>query len=397
MTAMLQNIWESPIVSQIAFHPQPATPSYLDATSGPKRDGTFMVSGGVKVCYRLHMPADTVEIKVVVFHWHGNAELCTDGDSVAEMFHRNGAALLSIDYRGFGWSTGEPSITTLCSDAEECYIASQQVLDAAGCGAAKRVMWGRSIGATCAVHIASKKAKKVHGLFIESGLLAIKELPMIPMIAQQMFGQQAPMMLQMVPDPHDTRGKLASVGCPLLVMHGDQDEIVPISQGVEAHDRCASQQKKLVRWPDAGHNNIHVLHGGEWATEMASLLGLAMEFTNPFPAGALVEAHSLNAEHLNGLQGRILGPQADRVRVQLPDPHGEKALKPVNLKLIDEGEEPAEGLFKPGDTVEAHSLSSEQLNGQRGKVTAWQGDRVLVNFPDHGEKALKPGNLKIVL
>eukprot|EP00747_Dinoflagellata_sp_TGD_P179711 gnl/TRDRNA2_/TRDRNA2_30968_c0_seq1.p1 gnl/TRDRNA2_/TRDRNA2_30968_c0~~gnl/TRDRNA2_/TRDRNA2_30968_c0_seq1.p1 ORF type:complete len:426 (-),score=75.93 gnl/TRDRNA2_/TRDRNA2_30968_c0_seq1:66-1343(-) len=391
MASMLDGIWDSPMVTQIAFKPRPATASYMNATTGRIRDGSFTMSDGVHVGYRLFLPPENVEVKAVVYFFHGNSETCTEVADVVDVFHRVGAALLSIDYRGFGWSTGQPSITKICSDADECFAASQRVLHAAGIGGVKRIMWGRSIGASSAVHLASRNPKKVHGMVIDSGLLAIKELPMIPTIAQQMLGQQSQMMLQMVSDPHNTRGKLSAIACPVLVVHGDKDEIVPVAQGVEMHDKCASQSKVIKRWPDAGHNNIQELHGKEWATEVAALIGRAVKYTNKFPAGALVEAHSLNTKHLNDLRGRVQGPAGDRIRVLLPDPHGEKALKPENLKLIDEGDS-----FDPGILVETHSLSAVEMNGMRGTVVAWQNDRVLVSFPHHGEKAIKPTNLKVV-
>lgn len=48
-----------------------------------------------------------------------------------------------------------------------------------------------------------------------------------------------------------------------------------------------------------------------------------------------------------------------------------------------------------GATVEAHSLTTVRLNGARGKVTGLEGERVKVKFSE-GEKALKPSNLKLV-
>ncbi len=45
--------------------------------------------------------------------------------------------------------------------------------------------------------------------------------------------------------------------------------------------------------------------------------------------------------------------------------------------------------------MEAHSLSSVALNGLRGKVVGFQGERVKVEF-SVGGKALKPANLKLV-
>ncbi len=53
-----------------------------------------------------------------------------------------------------------------------------------------------------------------------------------------------------------------------------------------------------------------------------------------FPVGSLVEAHSLSSKVLNGLQGTVTGRQGDRIQVGSQPPHGGKALKPTNLKII---------------------------------------------------------------
>ena len=44
------------------------------------------------------------------------------------------------------------------------------------------MMFGRSIGATCAVHLAAKQSRKVHGLIVDSGLMSIKQLPTVQML-----------------------------------------------------------------------------------------------------------------------------------------------------------------------------------------------------------------------
>lgn len=51
-----------------------------------------------------------------------------------------------------------------------------------------------------------------------------------------------------------------------------------------------------------------------------------------FPVGAIVETHSLKTAALNGARGKVVGFQEERVRVELPG--GEKALMPMNLKLV---------------------------------------------------------------
>lgn len=389
----LDNIWDNPMIANIAFHPSRVEPTYLGATTGPVRDGTFEVAGGDKVSYRFYVPAGNAIVKVVVYFFHGNAEVCTAMDDIADMLHCYGAALLSIDYRGYSWGTGTPSLKKLCSDAEQCFVASQQLLKAAGFGTAKLVAHGRSIGATCAVHLASKFPGKIHGLVVDSGLMSIKQLPMVQIMGPMVFAQN-PQMFQMLPEPFDTLGKLAALACPTLVMHGDQDEIVPYSQAVQCHEKVAAQQKKLRCWQGSTHNNVGMMYGNQWKEEIKVLLDQALEFTNPFPAGCLVEAHSLSAPTFNGLQGRVLGPQEDRLRVQLPDPHGEKSIKPANLRMI---EEKTVFDFPEGARVEAHSLSAAALNGARGVVLGSLNDRVRVMFDDpHGEKGLKPANLNLL-
>ncbi|CAJ1461126.1 unnamed protein product [Effrenium voratum] len=386
----LDAIWENPMVANIAFHPSKIEPSYLDST-GPIRDGTFDTSDGNKISYRFYVPS-SMKPKIVVYFFHGNAEVCTAMDDIAEMLHAHGAALLSIDYRGYAWGTGQPSLKKLCADADQCFTASEGLLAAAGFADARRVVFGRSIGATCAVHLAQKRARKVHGLIVDSGLMSIKQLPTVQMLGPMVF-QGNTEMFQQLPEPFDTLGKLPAVGCPALVMHGDKDEIVPYTQAVQCHDALKTPAKKLQCWVGATHNDVWCLYAEPWRHEVKTLLEQALEFENSFPAGALVETHSLSAAELNGLQGRILGPEKDRLRVELPV--GVKALKPSNLKLLDEEPEKGADDFPIGATVEAHSLSSADLNGRRGKVLGPQNERVQVEFED-GKKALKPCNLKVV-
>eukprot|EP00927_Polykrikos_kofoidii_P067670 TRINITY_DN63118_c0_g1_i1.p1 TRINITY_DN63118_c0_g1~~TRINITY_DN63118_c0_g1_i1.p1 ORF type:complete len:361 (+),score=58.34 TRINITY_DN63118_c0_g1_i1:63-1145(+) len=333
--SMLAGIWQNPMVTSIAFHPSRSEPQYMGATSGPIRDGVFEVSGGDSVSYRLYMPAG--EVSVVVYFWHGNAEVCTSVDAVKDVFCDSGAAVLSLDYRGYSWGTGQPSLTKLCSDAEECFAASLPVLEQAGCGEAKRVAMGRSIGATCAVHVAAKKASKIHGLIVDSGLMSLKGLPMVAMMGPMVLG--SPEAFSSLAEPFDTLGSMRAISCPTLVMHGKRDEIVPFSQGADCHERCQSQDKTLKAWDNATHNDVYVNYAAEWAAAVTDLIAKAASFTDAFPAGSLVEAHSLSAEEMNGLQGRVLGPQADRYRINFPDPVGEKALKASNLKILAEESE----------------------------------------------------------
>jgi len=396
MAMMGDGIWDMPMVRQIIFHVQKSKPDYMDATTGDTRDGTFTVDRDSKVAYRLYLPSG--KARAVVFFFHGNAEVCTDIGHLKDAFTSNGTALLSIDYRGYAWGSGEPSISKICSDAEECFKQADAVLSAAGCGDGKRIAMGRSIGATCAVHLAAKFAADIHGLVVDSGLMAVKQLPMVQQIAPQLLGPQGTQMLGALKEPVSTLSKLSAVGCPTLVMHGIKDEIVPVSQGVECHDKLPCAQKTLRQWENATHNDVTLNYASEWTALITKLVDDALAFHTEFPAGALVEAHSLSAAELNGLQGSVVGPQSggERFRVEFAAPNGEKALKPANLKVL---ERVPKDPFPVGATVEVHSLASAAgaaFNGKKGKVLGLQGDRVRINFGEEGEKALKAANLKVV-
>eukprot|EP00438_Fugacium_kawagutii_P024839 Skav205741 [mRNA] locus=scaffold1496:306193:311021:- [translate_table: standard] len=318
----------------------PSRPTHLDATSGPIRDGTFTMADENKISFRFYVPPKEADVKIVVYFFHGNAEVCTAMDDIAEMLHSHGAALLSIDYRGYAWGTGQPSLKKLCSDADQCFRASERLLADAGIVSAKRVMFGRSIGATCAVHLAAK-SQKVHGLIVDSGLMSIKQLPTVQMLGPMVF-QKQPDMFSKLPEPFNTLGKLSAISCPVLVMHGDK----------------ASQSASLKCWPiSAGHNDVWLLYAEPWRKEVkTSRLAFqrqALDFENRIPTGALVEAHSLSVAEMNGLQ----------------------ALKPANLSIIElEPEKGANGTgsgvddFPVGATVEAFGLSKAELNGLRGKA-----------------------------
>ncbi|MGB5611644.1 MAG: hypothetical protein WBM67_03195, partial [Sedimenticolaceae bacterium] len=102
---------DHPAVNAAIFFPRPATG--LPAPRGSE-DLTIPVGGGVTVAARYH-PSDLS--LPIVLHFHGNGEIVQDYDTIAPAFHLAGASLVSADYRGYGSSTGSPSVRCLLDDA----------------------------------------------------------------------------------------------------------------------------------------------------------------------------------------------------------------------------------------------------------------------------------------
>jgi pimeloyl-ACP methyl ester carboxylesterase len=88
------------------------------------------------------------------------------------------------------------------------------------------VLFGRSIGSVCAIHLAARFPTQFHGLIIESGIASLLELPMVAMLAAGM--PMVAVLVSRLPDPWANKAKMASVSIRTLIIHGERDEISPV-------------------------------------------------------------------------------------------------------------------------------------------------------------------------
>jgi alpha-beta hydrolase superfamily lysophospholipase len=211
--SMLADFWNSPMIGQIAF-PARKEAKGCNATAGTE-DGEINVDGGVSVGYRLYTGLPASQLKAVGLYFHGNAEVCTDLGYGIDRFYSAGMAMLSVDFRGYGWSGGSPSFGALCPDADRVAAAMPAILAKAGLGALPVLLVGRSIGATAAVHLAAGAGaeQSFAGLLLEAGLMTVKDLPMLAPLTQMIPG--AEMMLPMLPEPVSTMQKLTASTLPV--------------------------------------------------------------------------------------------------------------------------------------------------------------------------------------
>ena len=153
LPAFDEKFWDSPFVSQLAFVPRKT------ARTGRHPEGVIPVEGaelGWLLFTRGGADEPAAADAPVVFYCHANAEVAADVEHLAPILHAAGAcAVLAIDYRGYGWSTGSPSLSTLLSDIEAVQAALPELLQRHALGGRKVIAYGRSLGAACAVHAVS--------------------------------------------------------------------------------------------------------------------------------------------------------------------------------------------------------------------------------------------------
>ncbi len=104
----------------------------------------------------------------VLLFFHGNGEIVADYDEMAPVYTRMGINFLPVDYRGYGRSTGSPTITAMMADSHRILGFTEEFLHERGYRGPVIVM-GRSLGSASALELASRYEDRIAGLIIESG------------------------------------------------------------------------------------------------------------------------------------------------------------------------------------------------------------------------------------
>jgi len=239
---MSLDLLDNPLINATLFYPRRAE------SGGNQRpgvaDGVIPVTEDVALGYRLFAADPTLP---VVLLFHGNGEIAPDYDDIAPLYHRAGASLLVVDFRGYGWSTGRPSASALLSDVNAVYEALPGLLKKAGLTGALFIM-GRSLGSAPAIHLVHEYADRFAGLILESGFAHI-----VPLMARLGLPTER---LAGLTDPVGNVRKLAEINLPLLVIHGERDTILPVENGQALYDASPASHKRILRVLRAGHNDL---------------------------------------------------------------------------------------------------------------------------------------------
>jgi alpha-beta hydrolase superfamily lysophospholipase len=255
-----KSIIDNPLILTILFHPRSAVP--LASPTAGKTDGYFSVDDTVRLGYRFYrQPED----RVVILYFHGNGEIAADHDGIASLYHQIGASLLVVDYRGYGWSTGAPLVSTLLPDVEGIPDQLSDVLRSETGAKAPLFVMGRSLGSACAIHLAHKNPDTFKGLILESGFGDVQ-----PLLSR--LGLPLGPLKKFVQDPIANVSKMGDIRLPTLIIHGERDNLIPISNGETLYDACPAEGKRLVRIPGAGHNDLLFVGRNQYFTSIQDFI-----------------------------------------------------------------------------------------------------------------------------
>jgi len=240
---MTQPLLDRPEVSQVLFYPRRAYG--LASTPGGARSIGVEVEPGIVLGGRLYPAAPD---SPAILFFHGNGEIAEDYDDIAPLYTQIGITLLVMDYRGYGTSGGAPAASHLLSDAVAMFEAMGRLLNENGLAPARRYVMGRSLGSAAAIEIAARADERLAGLIVESGFA--NTLALLARLGLQVRGADEER------DGFGNAAKMSRIALPVLIIHGQDDVLIPASDAHELHRRCASPDKQLVLIPRAGHNDL---------------------------------------------------------------------------------------------------------------------------------------------
>jgi len=203
--------------------------------------------------------------KALLF-FHGNAGNISHRGSSVEIFHRLGMNVLIFDYRGFGTSQGEPDESGLYEDARAAWRFLQEEK---GFDSKDIILFGRSLGGA----VASKLASEVHpaGLILESSFSSARDMAdaIMPLISRVVF-----LRFNL-----NTLNIIDRIRCPLLVLHGPQDEVIPFRQG-EKIFKAAREPKTFVTL-QGGHNGGYLLSQPAYEQALEAFIRTISDSSDP--------------------------------------------------------------------------------------------------------------------
>ena len=200
-----------------------------------------------------------------ILYFHGNGEVVYDYDGIATLYNRLGINLFVADYRGYGQSGGMPSFSNTVADAHIVFKYFKENLRASGYSGPLYVM-GRSLGSLSAVELAVGYPGELKGLIIESGFASAGKLLMY-------LGT-----LISFPRLEDfekaTLERIRSITMPVLIIHGEWDELIPFEQAKVLYQNIGSKDKRLLPIANAGHNDILFVGMEQYFTAIKEFVSL---------------------------------------------------------------------------------------------------------------------------
>jgi len=200
---------------------------------------------GITLGCRLH--TSSKEAPFIIF-FHGNGETVGDYDDIAQSYNQNGMNILIVTYRGYGWSSGTPSVSSLYHDNLKILdFVTRYTCDNDYTGPC--FIMGRSLGSACAIDLVHRRPDRVKGLIIDSGFA--DSLPLARRLGYDLSTTDIT-----EDDCFNNVSKIQTISLPTLIIHGALDQLIPVPEAEKLQAESGARTKQFQVIPGADHNSL---------------------------------------------------------------------------------------------------------------------------------------------
>lgn len=237
------SMFDRPEILSLLFHPRPEFSRKKETDS--IQDFLIPIDDVVMIGIRFHIARESAPN---ILFFHGNGEIAADYDDMGSIYNEMEINFMVVDYRGYGRSTGSPSVTSMMRDAHTIFQWVLSRLERHGHNGPFFIM-GRSLGSASALELAASYSEDIDGLIIESGFSYMAPLLELLGIRLKDAG---------IKEEEGTRNvdKIRKYDKSTLIIHAEFDHIIPFSEGEELYNSSRAKDKKMIKIPQADHNTI---------------------------------------------------------------------------------------------------------------------------------------------
>ena len=245
------SVLDRPEVLRFLFHPRPepsGSPFQAPDSAGliaVEKDILIPVEEGVVIGARFHMAGNS---GANILFFHGNGEIVADYDELGPIYNQMGVNFLAVDYRGYGRSTGKPTVTAMMRD---CHVILEFMRDwlRQNNFQGPIILMGRSLGSASVLELAAACGEIIDGLIVESGFAYAAPLLQLLGIDLEALGFEEEKGFRNI-------DKIRKFNKPTLIIHAEFDHIIPFSDGQALYTASSSPDKAFLKIPGANHNDI---------------------------------------------------------------------------------------------------------------------------------------------
>jgi len=177
-----------------------------------------------------------------IIYYHGNAYTMGDRANIYSALTDKGFGLLALSYRGYGKSTGSPTEQGIYIDAR---TAIHYASDTLQLPPEHLILYGESLGTGVATQMATEF--HVAGVILQSPYTSVASRA-----AEIYFYIPVEYLIK---DKYRTIDKIANINTPLMIFHGERDDVIPVEHGKTVF-AAAKSPKEIFYFPDKAHNDF---------------------------------------------------------------------------------------------------------------------------------------------